>query len=379
MRTSRILSVLTATCLAVTAAPAFAGPLDSDQISDAAERVVQSVVNVSTEHQVDLGPFAADPFFNDPRSPFYLNPDERKQMSLGSGVIVNDKGRILTNAHVVGDSDTVKVTLADGTDLDAKVVGVDRQSDLAVIQLQGDLPKLRPITFGDSSKLRLGELVLAVGNPFGVGQAVTMGIVSAKGRASLGITDYEDFIQTDAAINPGNSGGALVNLKGELVGINTAIYSQTGSYAGIGFAIPSNMASPIMKMLVDDGKVSRGYIGVVLQPLTREWLKDHKVAVKRGVVVKGVQAESPAARAGLAEGDVIVSLDGVAVEDVGHLRNTIAMRGANAKLELEVVRGKSTEKVQVKTAELPPTGKINVGNKKSKGFPAKKPNRRRQP
>jgi serine protease Do len=371
MQMSRILAALTLAVATVTAAPALVGaaPLDSDQISDAAERVVQSVVNISTEREMDLGPWASDPFFNDPRSPFYMSPDERKQKSLGSGVLVNDKGRILTNAHVVGSADTVKVTLADGTELDAKIVGLDRRSDLAVIQLEGELPKLQPIVFGDSSKLRLGEVVLAVGNPFGVGQAVTMGIVSAKGRASLGITDYEDFIQTDAAINPGNSGGALVNLRGELVGINTAIYSQTGQYAGIGFAIPSDMASPIMKMLVEDGKVSRGYIGVTLEPLTREWIKEHKVAAKRGAVVKSVLAGSPASKAGIEEGDVITALDGAPVDDVGHLRNAIAMRGANAKVELQLVRGKATEHVTVKTAELPdkPTKKS-----KSKGAPAKR-------
>src|SRR5690606_6115467 len=183
----------------------------------------------------------------------------------GSGVIVSADGTILTNNHVVADAKEIKVTTYDRREFDAKVIGTDPKSDLAVIQIQGAPEGLTPIQFGDSSKLRLGEIVLAIGNPFGVGQTVTMGIVSAKGRADLGIVDYEDFIQTDAAINPGNSGGALINMAGKLVGINTAILSRSGGYQGIGFAIPTNMAMPIMQSLKANGRVVRGWLGVGIQ------------------------------------------------------------------------------------------------------------------
>ena len=333
------------------AAAAFAG--DPDQLSDVAEQVVSSVVNISTTRQVDLGPAASDPFFTDPDSPFYLSPDQRKQSALGSGVIVGEHGRVLTNAHVVDGADTIKVTLADGSEFDAKVVGVDKRSDLAVVQMQGDLPKLKAIAFGDSSKIRLAQPVLAVGDPFGVGQTVTMGIVSAKGRASVGIEDYEDFIQTDAAINPGNSGGALINLRGELVGINTAILSRSGGYQGVGFAIPSNMAKPIMDALVKDGKVSRGYLGVGLRDLTRELAVEQKISATRGVLVEQVVPQSPADKAGMHEHDLIVSVDGAAVTDRDHLRNAIAMKGAGAKVQLEVLRGKRTDTLTATLVELP--------------------------
>src|SRR5690606_15521313 len=188
----------------------------------------------------------------------------------GSGVIVSADGTILTNNHVVADAKEIKVTTYDRREFDAKVIGTDPKSDLAVIQIQGAPAGLTPIQFGDSSKLRLGEIVLAIGNPFGVGQTVTMGIVSAKGRADLGIVDYEDFIQTDAAINPGNSGGALINMEGKLVGINTAILSRSGGYQGVGFAIPSNMAAPIMQSLQKTGKVVRGWLGVAIQEVDQE-------------------------------------------------------------------------------------------------------------
>ena len=344
---------------AALAEPAHAGPAaaalagDPDQLSDVAEQVVSSVVNISTTRQVDLGPAASDPFFNDPDSPFYLSPDQRQQSALGSGVIVGEHGRVLTNAHVIDGADTIKVTLADGSEFDAKVVGVDKRSDLAVVQMQGDLPKLKAIAFGDSAKIRLAQPVLAVGDPFGVGQTVTMGIVSAKGRASVGIEDYEDFIQTDAAINPGNSGGALVDLHGDLVGINTAILSRSGGYQGVGFAIPSNMAKPIMDALVKDGKVSRGYLGVGLRDLTRELAVEQKISATRGVLVEQVVPQSPADKAGMHEHDLIVSVDGTAVTDRDHLRNAIAMKGAGAKVQLEVLRGKRTDTLTATLVELP--------------------------
>jgi serine protease Do len=336
--------------------PAHATPavLTDGSIPDVAERVVDSVVNISTSHSIEAGPAAFDPFFSDPFSPGFGDPGDRKAMSKGSGVIVTSGGRILTNAHVVKDAEDIKVTLHDGNDYDAKVIGVDPKADLAVIQLKGSLPALKPLTFGDSSAIRLGDVVLAIGDPFGVGKSVTMGIVSAKGRGGMGIEEYEDFIQTDAAINPGNSGGALVNLKGELIGINTAIASKSGGYAGIGFAIPTNMARPIMDMLIKDGKVSRGYLGVSIGTVTPLLAKDQKLPVQHGVLVAAVDPDGPGARAGLAEGDVVVALNGVEVKSDSVLRNTIAMIKPGTTVDLEIVhRTGNKATIKPKLGELP--------------------------
>jgi len=334
---------------------AYAGPnLTDTSIPDVAERVVDSVVNISTQ-AATTGPAAWDPFFTDPSSPYYgMEPTARKQMSKGSGVIVTAGGRILTNAHVVKGASQITVTLHDGSDFDAKVIGTDPKADLAVLQLEGKVPVLRPLVFGDSTALRLGEVVLAVGDPFGVGKSVTMGIVSAKGRGGMGIEEYEDFIQTDAAINPGNSGGALVNLRGELVGINTAIASPNRGYAGIGFAIPTNMARPIMDMLIKDGKVARGYLGVNIVTVTKALAADQKLGAARGAVVAGVQDEGPADKAGLVEGDVITAINGTEVRTSDVLRNTIAMIRPGTTVDLEVVRrtaGKTV--IKAKLGELP--------------------------
>jgi S1-C subfamily serine protease len=226
--------------------------------------------------------------------------------------------------------------------------------DLAVLQLQGKLPALKTVAFGDSSALRLGEVVLAIGDPFGVGKSVTMGIVSAKNRGGMGIEEYENFIQTDAAINPGNSGGALVNLKGELVGINTAIASQSGGYAGIGFAIPTEMARPIMEMLIKDGKVSRGYLGVRIGPATPQLAKREKLGTQRGAFIAAVEPDGPAARAGLAEGDVVVALNGTEIRTDHVLRNTIAMTRPGTTVDLEVVhRNGNKATLKAKLGELP--------------------------
>jgi Do/DeqQ family serine protease len=338
--------------------PASAAPppsvLTDGSIPDVAERVVDSVVNISTSHVVETGPAVFDPFFSDPFSPGFGDQGDRKAMSKGSGVIVTASGRILTNAHVVKDADDIKVTLHDGNDYDAKVVGVDPKADLAVIQLKGAPSSLRPLTFGDSSQLRLGEVVLAIGDPFGVGKSVTMGIVSAKGRGGMGIEEYEDFIQTDAAINPGNSGGALVNLKGELIGINTAIASKSGGYAGIGFAIPTNMARPIMEMLIKDGKVSRGYLGVSIGTVTPALAKEQKLAAQRGALIAGVEDGSPASRAGLSEGDVVVALNGTEIKTGDVLRNSIAMIKPGTTVDLDVVhRAGNKATIKAKLGELP--------------------------
>jgi serine protease Do len=332
-------------------APPPAALPGSVQISDVAERVVDSVVNISTTQMVAQGPFQSDPFFSDPTSPFYMQPDERKAQSLGSGVIVSEDGKILTNAHVVRNAETILVTLHDGSEREAKVLGADPKSDLAVIKLKDKTSNLRPLAFADSSKLRLGEVVLAVGNPFGVGQAVTMGIVSATGRASMGIVDYEDFIQTDAAINPGNSGGALVNMRGELVGVNTAILSRSGGYQGIGFAIPTNMVRPIMDALIEDGKVNRGWLGVTLAPLDSK--AQAKFGVARGVLVAEVGSNTPAEKAGLSAGDVIVALDGTEVRELAKLRNAVAIKGAGKTANLQVRRDGKLRDLKVVLGALP--------------------------
>ncbi|HWM88212.1 MAG TPA: DegQ family serine endoprotease [Kofleriaceae bacterium] len=332
-----------------------APPLGADgSIADVAERVLPSVVNISTTTVVTRAttPFENDPFFEDyfrDRRP----PRERYGQSLGSGVIVSSKGYILTNSHVVANAKDIKVSLSDGRDLTATLVGADPKSDLAVLKLKGTVPNLRAIPMGDSDKMRLGDVVIAIGNPFGVGQAVTMGIVSAKGRANMGIVDYEDFIQTDAAINPGNSGGALINLRGELIGINTAILSRTGGYQGIGFAIPTGMARPIMESLISKGKVVRGWLGVSIQDVNRELVETLKLKVERGVLIAGVVPSGPAAKAGLQRGDVVVRINNRACEKSVHLRNAIAAGGVGKPVQMEIVRGNKRQTLAVVLGEMP--------------------------
>jgi len=317
-------------------------PMDNS-IADVAERVVESVVNIDTESEV-----ATDPFFVD-----MFGADEVQKMAgKGSGVIVTANGRILTNAHVINGADTITVTLHDGTEVKAKLVGKDTKADLAVLQLEGKFNALKPLPMGDSSQTRLGELVLAIGDGLGVGKSVSLGIVSAKGRG-LKIADYEDFIQTDAAINPGNSGGALVNMKGELVGINTAIASRTGGYQGIGFAIPTNMAKPIMEALMKDGKVTRGYMGIGIATVSPAIAKKYGLGAQQGVLVASVEASGPAAKAGLVEGDVITSFNGNAVKSDEVLRNQIAALKPGATVEVAVAhRDGKTATVKAKLGEL---------------------------
>jgi len=321
--------------------------LDSNAISDVAEKTVDSVVNISTEAVVES---EVDPFFGD----FFGGGGPQKMEGKGSGVIVTANGRILTNAHVVKGATDISVTLQDGSELKAKVVGVDPRADLAVIQLEGKVPgNLKPIPWGDSASLRLGEIVLAIGDGLGVGKSVSMGIVSAKGRG-LRIAEYEDFIQTDAAINPGNSGGALVNLKGELVGINTAIASRSGGYSGIGFAIPTNMAKPIMEMLMKDGKVSRGYLGVGIATVNSQLATEYSLPTQKGVLVASVEDGSPAEKAGLIAGDVITAINGNAIRTDDQLKNTIAMIHPTSSVDLDVVhKDGKTSTMKAKLAELP--------------------------
>lgn len=329
-------------------------------IADIAESRVSGVVNISSTKVIRTGgeqllsPFFSDPFFREFfGNRFFGIPRERRERSLGSGVIVSSDGLILTNNHVVENAEEIMVTLADKREHEAEIVGTDSKSDVAVIRLKGDLKSLSPVPIGNSGELRLGDVVLAIGNPFGLDHTVTMGIVSAKGRANVGITDYEDFIQTDAAINPGNSGGALINLKGELVGINTAILSRSGGYQGIGFAIPSNMAKTVMDSLVEYGKVVRGWFGATFQDLDRNLAEAMKIRDLRGVLVSNVTEESPAAKAKLTRGDVIISVNGEKMTSAGRLRNIFATMGAGAAVELDIMRDGMKKAIALTLGKLP--------------------------
>src|SRR6185436_558997 len=310
--------------------------LQDSSIPDVVERVSPAVVSIYTSRPVAVA------------SPYDLpfGGSRAEQQSLGSGAIVAPDGVILTNNHVVDHGRDIRVILADRREFVAKVVGTDRKTDLAVLRI--DARNLPTLPFGDSSKIRVGETVIAVGNPLGVGQTVSRGIISAKGRANVGVTDYEDFLQTDAAINPGNSGGALVSLRGELIGINTAIASRTGGFQGIGFAIPSNMARQVMELLLKDGRVSRGQMGVMVQDLTPALAANMDGAPKNGVLVGDVMEKSPAEKAGLKRGDVVTKLDGESVRSSSDLRNRVALRGAGKEVRLTVWRGGETKEMTVK-------------------------------
>jgi serine protease Do len=335
--------------------PAFAmaqaAPGDQQvTIADIAERATPSVVNVSSRRTVKTRGQQDEMFrfFFGPR----FEPEEREQQGLGSGVIYSKDGLVLTNNHVVEEADEITVQTADGTEYAAEVVGTDDKSDVAVLRLKGDVKNLVPIKLGDSTALRVGDVVLAIGNPFGFSQTVTMGIVSAKGRSETGIVDYADFIQTDAAINPGNSGGALVNMQGELVGINTAIISRTGGYQGIGFAIPSNMASQIAQSLVQYGRVVRGWLGIGIQDVNPDLAGAMGLPTADGVLVSDVEPGSPADKGGIQRGDVILTVDGKKTNSSTQLRNLIAEAGANKKVELAILRGGKPQTLAVMLGEL---------------------------
>ncbi|MEY4386398.1 MAG: hypothetical protein RLY20_1681 [Verrucomicrobiota bacterium] len=326
------------------------------------KKVTPSVVNIYSTKTVKLPRYQQ--FFNDPLFEQFFGPQMRggrggnrhnlEQKSLGSGVIVTEDGYILTNNHVVdgADSDGVEVALGDGKQkFKAKVVGTDPQTDLAVLKI--DAKGLEAITLADSDKLEVGDVVLAIGNPFNVGQTVTMGIVSALGRGGFGITDYEDFIQTDAAINPGNSGGALVDTQGRLIGINQSIVSGSGGNMGVGFAVPVNLAKSVLERLVDDGKVTRGFLGVMLQPLTPEFAKSLDLADSTGALVGDVSPNTPAEAAGIQPRDVIVAVDGKKASDSRHLRLMISQSAPGAKVVLSIIRDGKSKEITVKLGSLP--------------------------
>ncbi len=338
-------------------------PADASAVALGFRSVVQktlpAVVNISTTKVVETrrerSPFFMDPFFRD----FFGFdwgfdiPRERRERSLGSGVIVSPDGVILTNEHVIRDATEIVVALSDKRELKAEIVGADPKTDIAVLRLKEKAENLPYLKLGDSKSVAVGDIVLAMGNPFGIGQTVTMGIVSATGRGGLNIEDYEDFIQTDAAINPGNSGGPLINLRGEVIGINTAILSRSGGHQGIGFAVPSNMAREIMQQILDKGRVVRGWLGVSIQPVTPAMARALKLAEPSGAIVGDVESGSPAARAGLQTGDVIVAVDDEKIEDSRHLQLTIARAGPGKKVNLKVLREGKSLTIPVTLGELP--------------------------
>jgi serine protease Do len=328
--------------------PDFLDTLNAS-LADIAEKVKPSIVNISTTKTISmkdhpLGDFMDDPFFKkffgDKLHP-HGEKKEYKSSALGSGVIVTSDGYILTNNHVVQDVDEIKVVLHDKKELPGKVIGNDPKSDLAIIKV--DATDLPAITMGSSEKMKVGELVIAVGNPFSLGHTITMGIVSAIGRSNVGIAEYENFIQTDAAINPGNSGGALVNIHGELIGINTAIFSTSGGYMGIGFAIPSDIAKTNMQSIIKHGKVVRGWLGVQIQNITDELAKHFDIKEDNGALVTNILTGTPAEKAGFQRGDIIVEFDGKTVVDTNDLRNKVAATLPDTEVNIKVIReGKET-------------------------------------
>ncbi|AMP03005.1 Do family serine endopeptidase [Collimonas pratensis] len=329
------------------------GTLAPNSYRQASQRAMPSVVNIFTSKEAKP---ASPEVLEDPllRKFFGDRGDDSddKQSSLGSGVIVSSQGYILTNNHVVESADEIEVALADGRTTTAKVVGTDPETDLAVIKIE--LPNLPAITLGRADEASVGDVVLAIGNPFGVGQTVTMGIISALGRSHLGINQFENFIQTDAAINPGNSGGALIDTNGNLLGINTAIYSRTGGSLGIGFAVPMTTAKTVMESIINTGHMVRGYIGVEPQDITPELAESFGLTRKTGAIIAGVIKSGPADKAGLKPGDILVAIEGKPITDSTDMTNLIAQLKPGSKAKLTVLRKTQESTVEAIIGKRPP-------------------------
>jgi serine protease DegQ len=329
------------------------GQIPAAGFSGAAQKVMPAVVNIYTSNEVKA---QAHPF-NDPRFRFFFGDQfddnvPQQSSSLGSGVIVSHDGYILTNHHVIEGADQIEVALADGRKASGRIIGSDPETDLAVIKIElgNNLPA---ITFGHAEQSRVGDIVLAIGNPFGVGQTVTMGIVSALKRNHLGLNTFENFIQTDAAINPGNSGGALVDANGNLIGINSAIYSPNGGSLGIGFAIPVSTAKKIMEQIIQSGAVVRGWIGVAVQDLTPELLESFKLGNIQGVLIAEVVRGSPSDKAGVRAGDILLSIAGKQLTDSNIMLETISALSPNKVTPLKLLRNQSEVTVQVTVGKRP--------------------------
>ncbi|MBR9827234.1 MAG: trypsin-like serine protease [Oceanospirillales bacterium] len=322
---------------AVTPAPVSSNATGVVSYADAVDRAAPAVVNIYTRTLVRQ---PANPLLNDPLFRNYFNAEklpqrERIESSLGSGVILNEQGYVVTNNHVISGADSIVVALRDGREAQAEVVGLDPETDLAVLKIE--LDELPSITLA-SDELRIGDVALAIGNPFGVGQTVTMGIISATGRNRLGLSTYEDFIQTDAAINPGNSGGALINAHGNLIGINTAIFSKSGGSQGIGFAIPSTLARQVMQDLISHGRVIRGWLGIEIQELTPRLAESFSVGDRTGLIIAGIFRNGPAHQAGLQPGDVLLQIGGEPVSNSYDAMTRIAQFKPGASIELGILR-----------------------------------------
>lgn len=329
------------------------GAAHAGSLRTAARKAMPAVVNVFTtkEMKVSRHPFMDDPlfrrFFGD-----QLDDDARQSSSLGSGVIVGPEGYILTNHHVIEAADEIEIALADGRKVPARVVGTDPETDLAVLKAEV-VTGMPSITFGSADSLSVGDIVLAIGNPFGVGQTVTMGIVSALGRSHLGISTFENFIQTDAAINPGNSGGALVDSGGNLVGINSAIYSRTGGSLGIGFAIPADLARKVMEEIVRTGAVTRGWIGVEVQDISAELAESFRLADPKGTLIAGVLRGGPADRAGVKPGDILLAVENQTVTDSSAMLNLIAALEPGKSAKLKILRNRQELQIEVNVGKRP--------------------------
>ena len=321
--------------------------------ADAVVRAAPAVANLYTTKVVNKN---ARPLFEDPQFRHFFGNNEPKQRrmesSLGSAVLMSPEGYLLTNNHVVAGADQIVVALKDGRETHARVIGSDPETDLAVLKI--DLKNLPAITIGRSDTLRIGDIALAIGNPIGEGQTTTMGIISATGRNQLGLNNYDDFIQTDAAINPGNSGGALVDANGNLTGINTAIFSKSGGSQGIGFAIPINLAMEVMKSSIEHGQVIRGWLGIEVQPLTQELAESFGLSGRPGIVVAGIFRDGPAQKAGLQLGDVILSIDGEPASDGRRSMNQVARIKPSDKITIQVMRNGKELKLTAAVGLRPP-------------------------
>ncbi|MFC0349964.1 S1C family serine protease [Undibacterium danionis] len=318
----------------------------------AAKRAMPSVVNISaSRNSNNNNPLLSDPFFKR----FFgeqARPKSERPSSSGSGVIMSPQGHILTNNHVIQGANAIEVALADGRQATAKVIGTDPDTDLAVLQI--DLKDLPTITLGHSEESNVGDVVLAIGNPFGVGQTVTMGIVSALGRNSVGINTYENFIQTDAAVNPGNSGGALVDANGNLLGINSAIYSQNGGSLGIGFAIPVSTIKMVMEAIITDGQVVRGYLGISPEDITAEMAESFNIKQTKGSIVAAVVRGGPADQAGVKPGDICIAIDGKVFQNSREMMNQIAALKPNSKAKLKILRQSNEISLEINVGKRPP-------------------------
>lgn len=306
--------------------------------ADGTEQAAPSVVNIYTARIIRqrVHPLLMDPFFRQFFGYQEMPRERRMQSSLGSGVIASTDGFVLTNHHVIQGADEIQVALRDGRETQAKLVGSDPETDLALLKI--DLPDLPAIQVRDATEMRVGDVVLAIGNPFGVGQTVTMGIISATGRSQLGINTFENFIQTDAAINPGNSGGALVDARGRLIGINTAIFSKSGGSMGIGFAIPSNLAWDVMQDLINHGEVVRGWLGIEIQEMTRELAASFGMPDHSGILIAGMFRDGPAHRAGLRPGDVLIAINSKKISDGKHAMEMISRIKPGKTAQLQIRR-----------------------------------------